>query len=340
MTMTPLNFLIAGCGSAGRSVAHVASQDGRGQIAALVDPQPHQLEKQLELYPDATTGADYTALLKDTQPDVVVIAGPDYLHAEQTLLALKHGCHVLVEKPLATTTADARRVVEAAAASDRQVMTDHTMRYMHPWGAMARAAQEGQIGEIFFIQGDYIHDMWSYYAAEGSTHTPWRADQIHPQNILLGGGCHPIDLILWTIESPVEELFAYANKMTVPEFPDNDCYILSLRFQNGALGKVFVSSGCSGHGMGGGMLAVYGAGGSLWQGQLYRRGAKPVAFADTSGTVVGGHGWGGAVVDFLDVLEGNKPNPIPARAGARTVAICEAALASIASGRPQKPQEF
>ena len=138
--MTPFTFLIAGCGSAGRHVAQVAARDGRGQIAALVDPQPHQLDQQRELYPDAASGDDFAALLKATRPDVAVIAGPDHLHAEQTLLALAHGCHALVEKPLATTVADARRVVEAAAASNRRVMTDHTMRYMHPWAAMAQAA--------------------------------------------------------------------------------------------------------------------------------------------------------------------------------------------------------
>ena len=338
--MTPFTFLIAGCGSAGRHVAQVAARDGRGQIAALVDPQPHQLDQQREFYPDAASGDDFSALLKATRPDVAVIAGPDHLHAEQTLLALAHGCHALVEKPLATTVADARRVVEAAAASNRRVMTDHTMRYMHPWGAMAQAAREGQIGEVFFIQGDYIHDMWSYYSEHGRTHTPWRADHEHPQNILLGGGCHPIDLILWTIDSPVAEVFAYGNKMTVPEFPSDDCYIVSLQFQSGALGKVFVTSGCSGHGMGGGMLAVYGAEGSLWQGKLYRRDEEPVELEDPQGEVVGGHGWAGAVVDFLDVLEGKKPNPIPARFGAKTVAVCDAAFRSMASGKPERPEEF
>jgi predicted dehydrogenase len=338
--MSPYTFLIAGCGSAGRAVAQVATQDGRGQITALVDPQLRQLEKQLAHYPAAITGTDFAVLLKETQPDVVVIAGPDHLHADQTLLALEHNCHVLIEKPLATTVSDARRIVEAAEACDRHVMTDHTMRYMHPWGPMARAAQAGQVGEIFFIQGDYIHDMWSYYAAEGSSHTPWRADRTNPQNILLGGGCHPIDLMLWTIDSPVEEVFAYANKMTVPEFPSDDCYILSLQFASGALGKVFVTSGCSGHGMGGGMLAVYGSEGSLWQGQLHRRGEEPVTFDEEPSEIVGGHGWADAVVDFLDVLDGKMSNPIPARFGAKTVAVCEAAFASIESGEPERPEKF
>jgi len=338
--MKPFTFLISGCGSAGRSVAQVATQDGRGRIAGLVDPQQHQLDQQRELYPDASLGDDFAALLKKTCPDVAVIAGPDHLHAEQTLVALEYGSHVLVEKPLATTVEDARRVVAAAEASDLEVMTDHTMRYMHPWGPMSKAAQEGQVGEIFFIQGDYIHDMWSYYSQHGWTHTPWRADQEHPQNILLGGGCHPIDLILWTIDSPVVEVFAYANKMTVPEFPSDDCYILSLKFASGALGKVLVTSGCSGHGMGGGMLAVYGAEGSLWQGKLYRRREEPVELEDQQGEIVGGHGWAGAVVDFLDVLEGKKPNPIPARFGAKTVAVCDAAFRSMASGKPEEPEEF
>ena len=123
--MTSFTFLIAGCGSAGHHVAHVAAGDGRGQIAALVDPQPYQLDKQRELYPNAASGDDFIALLKETRPDVAVIAGPDHLHAEQMLLALEYVCHALVEKQLTTTVADARHV-----------MTDHTVRYVHPWDTM------------------------------------------------------------------------------------------------------------------------------------------------------------------------------------------------------------
>ena len=58
--------------------------------------------------------------------------GPDHLHADQTVMALEQGCHVLVEKPLATTVADAQRILDAEAKSGRHVMTDQTMRYLHP----------------------------------------------------------------------------------------------------------------------------------------------------------------------------------------------------------------
>ncbi len=343
--MSSYRFLISGGGSAGRSVAQVAATDGRGEIAAVVDPQQAQLDCMQELYPHAATGSDYGQILQDTRPDVAVIAGPDHLHADQAVMALEQGCHVLIEKPLATTVADCQRILDAEANSGARVMTDQTMRYMHPWHQMALIAKSGQIGDIFFLQGDYIHDMWSHYAPEGQHHTPWRIDKQNPQNILLGGGSHPLDLILWTVESPVTEVHAYSNKLSIPVFPDDDCYIVILQFESGAIGKVYVTSGCSGHGMGegmgGGFLAVYGTEGTLWKGKLYRRDHDPVPVEEPAAdAVVGGHGWGRSVVDFLDLLDGKIDNPIPASRGANIVSVCAAALESIRTRRPQSPHWF
>ena len=333
------SILLSGCGSAGKYVAHVAGQSGRARVTALFDPAGGQLAAARSRYPDAATGDDLGSLIADTRPDVVAVAGPDHLHADQTVMALELGAHALVEKPLATTVADARRIIEAADRTGLTVMTDHTIRYMYPWREMSLAAKSGEIGDVFFVQGDYIHDMWSIYQPGERGHTPWRIDRENPQNILLGGGCHPIDNMLSTVESPVAEVFAYSSKRSVPEFPSDDCYIVMLKFENGVLGKVFVSSGCSGHGMGGGMLAVYGTEGTLWNGKLYRRGKEPVDLPDSSeDAAVGGHGWGRSVVDFLDTLDGKMENPIPARVGARVVAVCEAGLESIRTGRPQKPE--
>ena len=87
------------------------------------------------------------------------------------------------------------------------------------------------------------------------------------------------------------------------------------------------------------MLAVYGTEGTLWNGKLYRRGVEPVTLPNVSDeAAVGGHGWGRSVIDFLDTLDGRIENPIPARTGARVVAVCEAGLESIRTGQPQKPE--
>ncbi|MDP6038350.1 MAG: Gfo/Idh/MocA family oxidoreductase [Candidatus Latescibacteria bacterium] len=343
--MNCYKMLISGCGSAGRNVAQVAAANGRGEIVGLVDPQQAQLDRMGEKFPDAIAGHNYTQILQETQPDVVIVAGPDHLHADQTVMAIEHGCHTLVEKPLATAVADAQRILDAQAKTNLHVMTDQTMRYMHPWHEMALMAKSGGIGDIFFVQGDYIHDMWHHYSPQGKSHTPWRIDQENPQNILLGGGCHPLDLILWTVDSPVTEVYAYSNKLSIPVFPADDCYIVILQFKNGVTGKVYVTSGCSGHGMaegmGGGFLAVYGTEGTLWKGQLYRRGENPVPIEESSDhEVVGGHGWARSVVDYLNLLDGKIDNPIPAQIGARIVAVCEAALESIRTKQPQSPHWF
>ncbi len=335
----PYSILISGYGSAGKFVAHVAEQTGRARVCGVFDPVEAQAASARSVYPDAATGNDLRTLIGELRPDIVAVAGPDHLHADQTILALEFGAHVLVEKPLATTVADARRIMDAADRTGLTVMTDHTIRYMYPWRETSQAARSGEIGDIFFIQGDYIHDMWSIYHPDGTRHTPWRIDDRNPQNILLGGGCHPIDNILSTVDSPVVEVFAHSSKRCIPEFPSDDCYIVLLKFENGVLGKVFVSSGCSGEGMGGGMLAVYGTEGTLWNGKLHRRGEEPVALPNTSDdATVGGHGWGRSVIDFLDTLDGRMENPIPARVGARVVAVCEAGIESARTGQPQQPE--
>jgi predicted dehydrogenase len=348
----PYEFVICGAGNAGVSIGKVATEDGRGKVVGLFEPVEGQLAKAQALFPDARAeGVDYERLLDETKPDAVAVAGPDHLHADQAIAALERGCHVIIEKPLATTAVDAGRIIEAADAAGRHVMTDHTLRFAYPYRQMALAAKSGEVGTIFTIQGDYIHDMWDLYNPEGGHYTPWRVDPDNPQDILLGGGIHSADLMLWTVESPVEEVFCYANKMSAPEFPTYDCYTLVFRFESGATGRLLVSSGCSGHawhhghpdrdGMGGGRLVIYGTEGSLWRGTLYRRGEEPVALEDTSSiSVVGGHAWGAAVRAYLDLLEGKGDNPTTAREGARAVALCEAAMESARTGQPQRPVWF
>lgn len=332
------SILICGSGGAGLHYAQIAEEDGRGQVVGLFDPVPRQLQKSGAKYPNAKTGENYESLLEQTRPDVVVVAGPDHLHADHTVTALEHGCHVLIEKPFATTIEEARRILDAEQRTGLCVMADHTYRYMFPEREMVLATKNGEIGELFYVQGDYIHDMTEYYLPRGRSHTPWRADAKHPQNILLGGGIHPIDLMLWAVEERVEEVFCYSNKKCIPEFPSDDCYLLVMRFANGVLGKCHVTSGCSGptwHRF----FESYGDRGTLCDGRLLRRDAEPVEL-EKSSTVeaVGGHGWAESVTDFLDLLDGDIENPIPSKAGFNSVAVCVAGLEAIRTGQPQRPE--
>ncbi|MDI7275971.1 MAG: Gfo/Idh/MocA family oxidoreductase [Anaerolineae bacterium] len=339
--MAAFRFLICGTGVAGLHCASIAAADGRAVITGLFDPVEQQLQKARAQFPEAAADSDYERVLETARPDAVIVAGPDHLHAEQAVAALEHGCHVLIEKPLATTSADARRIIEAEKRTGLHVMADHTMRYLYPWKEMALATRAGQIGEVFFVQGDYIHDMSEHYSPRGRVYTPWRADRLNPQNLLLGGGIHAIDLMLWAVDSPVDEVYMYSSHKCVPDFPSEDCFIVIMRFANGTLGKCFVTGGCSGPSFWHRFLECFGRDGTLSQGKLYRRGMEPVQIEDTSSkNVAGGHGWAGSVVDFLNLLEGRIENPIPSRVAAMGVAVCEAGLLSAKTGRPQRPAQF
>ena len=333
--MAKLRGLVVGAGVAGKAAAHCMSDDGRAEAVAFCETLASQREKAAEAFPEALIGADYRDLLDQTTPDFVVVAGPDHLHAEQAVIALESGCHVLIEKPMTTTLADAVTLLEAEARVGKHVMVDFSMRYVHPWPAMVNAAKAGEIGRVFYLGANYIQDMWGYPRAS----MPWRLDKTHPQNILVGGGCHGLDLMLWVMQDvPVAEVFAYSNHLSASPLPLDDCYVVALRFEDGVVGRIFVASGSNGVPFGP-LLEVYGAEGTLREGKLYKRPEEPTELEDILGIEhPRGHGWAGALTDFISLVKGEIENPIPSLMGARNVAVCEAALLAVREGRPRQVQ--
>ena len=326
--------LIIGTGSAGTHVMNEMKGDGRAEPVAFVETRMERIEQLEREYPDAIIGTDYAEVLRDSAPDVVVDAGPDFLHGPQCLAALEAGCHVLIEKPMATTVEDVEKLLEAEKRTRKIIMVDYTMRYSHPWGTMMQAARDGRIGKIFYLAGFYIHDMWNWYDENGKCPTPWRIDDDNPQNILFGGGCHGLDMVLYVMEDdPVTEIYCCGNRLSGSNMPIEDCFLVSMKFASGAVGKVFVTSGCNrGDGVGSGrMFEAYGTDGTLVDGKLLRRTSEPELLT-RSDKIQKGHGWNLTVRDFLDVLDGKRENWMNSTFGARNVSICDAAMRSLRSG--------
>ncbi len=323
--------LIIGPGGAGTAVMNAMKEDGRGEPVAFVETRKERIEQLKEKYPDAIIGTDFLKVLQICKPDVVVAAGPDFLHGPQCLAALEAGCHVLIEKPMATSVEDARMLLEAEERTGKIIMVDYTMRYSHPWGTMMQAAREGRIGKIFYLAGFYIHDMWNWYDEKGKNCTPWRVDKDNPQNILFGGGCHGLDMVLYVMENdPVTEVYCCGNRLSGSNMPIEDCFLVSMKFESGAVGKVFVTAGCNRGDMGN-MFEAYGTDGTLVDGRLLRRTSEPELLPQSS-NIQKGHGWNLTVRDFLDVLDGKRENWMNSTFGARNVSICDAAMKSLRTG--------
>ena len=105
-----------------------------------------------------TAHGSYEALLADPEVDAVYIPLPNHLHAEWAIAAARAGKHILCEKPLAMTTADAERMIAAAEAAGVRLMEAFMYRLHPSWVAVVDLVRSGRIGRLVTVQS-----WFSYY---------------------------------------------------------------------------------------------------------------------------------------------------------------------------------
>ncbi|WP_413219400.1 Gfo/Idh/MocA family protein [Tritonibacter mobilis] len=122
--------LIAGLGNMGLSHALAHHKEDGAEIVGLVNRSGQIDHPDLQGYPVFT---DFHAALNDTKPDLVVVATYSDSHADYAVAAMEAGAHVFVEKPLATTVKDARRVVATAEVTGRKLVVGYILRHHPSW---------------------------------------------------------------------------------------------------------------------------------------------------------------------------------------------------------------
>lgn len=114
--------------------------------------------KVLADLPDMRVVPDVAALLAEPDIDLVVVASPDALHAEHAIAALEAGKHVLIDKPFATSLADARRITAAGEAAGKQVTVFQNRRWDADFRTLRQLIADGALGEI--VQFESHFDRW------------------------------------------------------------------------------------------------------------------------------------------------------------------------------------
>jgi UDP-N-acetylglucosamine 3-dehydrogenase len=339
--MEPLGIGVIGLGmGAGHLQACVAYP--RSVARAICDPDEGRLAAGAQIAPDAVAVADYREVIERSDVDAVVIASPDFDHAEQCVAALRAGKHVLCEKPLALTVEDCQAIVEAAEGSGLRFMIAQVCRFAPGFVRTKELVEAGAVGELFLVESEYAHN----YTGVGGVGN-WRCDPSRPRPAVIGGGCHAVDLLRW-VAGDVAEVTAYANHRAMPEWPVDDCTVAVLRFKSGAIGRLMVSIGCRrDYTM---RSTFYGNRGTIISDNtsptltLYTgepghapEGTPGPGRYDVPMTIPVGDQTKPVATEleaFVDAVLDGGPIPMDAREGARTIATCVAIVESAARGCP------
>jgi predicted dehydrogenase len=120
------------------------------QVVAVSDLNTLRLAEVRGRYPSIKTTTDYRDLLSDTSIDAVVVATPVRTHFDLALQALRAGKHVMVEKPMAESTAQALQLIEAAERYRRVLMVDHTFIYTGAVRKIKELVTSGRVGQLYY----------------------------------------------------------------------------------------------------------------------------------------------------------------------------------------------
>ena len=149
--MEPQRIGLVGCGYWGSNLCRVLAQHPGVELRWISDPAPKAHEKARRMAPHARLLSTLEPGLIDIYVDAVVVAVPVESHYEVAMAALKAGKHVLVEKPLSRTVAEAESLCDEAARRGLILMVGHTFLYNGTVRRIKAMIDDGELGEIRYV---------------------------------------------------------------------------------------------------------------------------------------------------------------------------------------------
>ena len=248
---------IIGCGWAGEQHANAMhALPDRIQLCALADVDVGRAKSSAEKWDVPDWTASYEDLLHLNDLDAVSICLPHHLHASVAIAAADAGLHVLIEKPLATTLAEADAMIATADAGGVCLMVAENVRYHQNYLRAADLIRSGALGDLFLVRIYREHQMHNYLRQR-----PWFLHE-ESAGIMVSGGIVDFDL-LRMLAGDVTHVYGMEGAKALVEMVADDSCVALVGMQSGAA-AVLVESfslrtahpGVSG--------TVHGSLGSLW----------------------------------------------------------------------------
>ena len=324
MTNDLLQVGVIGAGTIGSLHARNLTRRTRGAAVAAVMDIDEARAQAVAADCGASVYTDAAALIADPAVDALLIASPDAFHAEQALACIDAGKPVLCEKPMATTVADAERILRAEMAAGRRLLQVGFMRVCDRTHAdLYEIVTRGDIGKPLGFRGEHIN--------------PWR-QQATIEEAIVNSLIHDIHSARWLMKSEISQVYVQWTPST-PDQPRSARYaIVQLAFADGAIGTL-EWNGDSGYGYEivveitgetGKARTVSHTSPVLRQGNTVAQNVTPdwpQRFAQ-------------AYVDevqiWLDAIRAGEPSGPSAWDGYMSLVVAEACIRSVESGSPER----
>ncbi len=220
-----IRVMVAGLGNMGRSHALAYHRDPAFELVGLVNRSRPTLDPALAGYP---VTPDFHEALARLKPDLVCVSTYSDSHADYAIAAMEAGAHVFVEKPLATTVADAKRVADCARRTGKKVVVGYILRHHPSWMRL--------IAEARALGGPYVFRLNLNQQSSGST---WEVHKALMQTTppIVDCGVHYVDVMCQITDSKPVEVRGMGLRLSHEIAPDMYNYgHFQVLFEDGSLG--------------------------------------------------------------------------------------------------------
>lgn len=231
---------VIGCGMISKRlhVPDLATCD-EAEIVALCDVREANARELAERWvPGAKVFTDYKALLRETRPEAAVVTVPNVFHAPVTIDALKAGCHVMVEKPMAAGLEEGRRMVEAARRAKKLLLVNQSQRLFPVHRKAKEVMDSGILGKVLVVHGMFGHEGPEHWSPEGK----WFFRKNEARfGAMADLGVHKADIIRFLTGKEVVRVSAYSARLEKKHTDVEDNFVSCLMFEDGTLGTLAAS---------------------------------------------------------------------------------------------------
>ncbi|MFA6844295.1 MAG: Gfo/Idh/MocA family oxidoreductase [Sphaerochaetaceae bacterium] len=235
--MKEIRYAIIGCGKVSSLHAKALSVSEGSRLVAVCN---HHLDKAQSFARIWNVNAydDITSMITKEKVDVVIITTPHPAHKDNAIEAMRAGCHVLTEKPMATTVDDCMQMLDAALKYHKKLAVVSQRRWYPASQRIKKAIEEGKLGIPMLGEATVLGWRDEKYYLSADWRGKWESEG---GGIVINQASHQLDLLHWYL-GPVREVFGFWKNINHPYIEVEDTAVGVVLFQSGAMASITLSN--------------------------------------------------------------------------------------------------